>query len=94
MIYIVVISSLARDRLRNLPPELTSFVLDHLDNKLARDPVRLSERASFAYPSGQAYYCDRVLGDQHWDFVIYFRYSQDEEHLLIADIDSIAQREV
>jgi hypothetical protein len=77
----------AKADFQKLTADQQQFVGRHLF-ELAQRPASLSRRASFPYaPVGQIYEFKRDVANGGWDYyVVQFKYSVDEEYLVILGI--------
>jgi hypothetical protein len=85
MSYGVELTRAADDAFNQLPPMVASTVLDRLDD-LARDPIGLGRPSHFPYLPGRQLFQFWAESEGRWWVTILFRFSQDEQRVVILDV--------
>lgn len=87
MSYSVDFTPEAQDDLQRLPPRIGNLALDHVE-RLATQPVALSEPGGSAHEGTQTYPFWGSDGKEQWRLILVFRYSVDETSIIIDAIDA------
>jgi hypothetical protein len=85
MSYGVEFTPRADEAFDQFPPMVATTVLDRLDD-LAKDPVGLGRPSHFPYLPGRQLYQFWVESDGRWWVTLLFRFSQDEQRLIVLDV--------